>query len=125
MDAVAALAELTERNREIERAALFAADGSPLASTPALDAPALGGDALELLDAASAASSEGAVEHVLVSLEHASVLCVRSSGRVAVAVTGPEPIAGLLVHDLRACLRNLDPVSRRRRPAKAGQEDDA
>jgi hypothetical protein len=124
MDAVAALAELTARNADIERAALFEADGSLLAATPSVDAPALAGDALALLDAASA---EGTPEHVLVTLEQASVMCLRSTDRrVAVAITGPEPIAGLLVHDLRACLRQLDAAPRRRRQrAKAPKESDA
>ena len=48
---------------------------------------------------------------------------VRDGGRTIAATTGPAPTAGLVLYDLRTCLRQLadgesDPPKKRRRRAK-------
>jgi hypothetical protein len=46
---------------------------------------------------------------------------VRSEGRVILATTRPDPTVGLVLYDLRSCLRNAagDAPKPRRRPARA------
>ncbi len=109
MDAAAALADLTQVSSQIEAAAVFDESGAPLASTRAGDA---GGTELvegarSLLAAAAAVRREGApaVVRVEAALREGSVFVVSEGPLAIVAVTAPEPTSGLVVYDLRACLR--------------------
>ena len=132
VESAAALADLTEISSQIESAALFRVDGSTadsiLASTFAddLGAERLAGSARELLEAA-AASPAGAgrtLTQLEVALRQGSVFVVRD-GELAIAVTTTSsPTAGLVLYDLRTCLRSLaapdsvESAAPRRRRAK-------
>lgn len=108
MDA-AALADLTAVSSQIEAAAVFDESGVPLASTPANDARgrALVEGARGLLAAAATVPRDGspAVVRVEAALRAGSVFVVSEGPLAIVAITAPEPTAGLVVYDLRTCLR--------------------
>lgn len=111
VEAAAALADLTEISSQIETAAAFRSDGSTLASTFADDARAgrLVGSARELLEvAATAPGGAGrSLTQLEVALREGSVFVVRDGELALVATTTASPTAGLVLYDLRTCLRAL------------------
>jgi hypothetical protein len=118
MDAEAALAELSELSAQVETAAVLR-DGA----VEALVGDAAQGERLsraaESLLAAAAGLRPGGpdVERVEVVLPEGGVFVVRAGGRTAIGTTVPEPTAGLVLYDLRTCLRRIsdDPPPKRRR----------
>jgi hypothetical protein len=121
VDAGEALAELTGLSSEIRAAALVGPARDVLAATPGLG-ERLPEVASELLEAAALTEPARTVESVVVELAGGAVFVVCADGSVAVATTGPEPVAALVVHDLRTCLERLAPPPprprARRKPAK-------
>jgi predicted regulator of Ras-like GTPase activity (Roadblock/LC7/MglB family) len=105
VDAAQALADLVEISAQIEAAVLAAADGTVLASTLADDerAQAVARDAVELLQAA--AGQAGEPTQLEAALPEGSVFVVRDDERLVAAVTGRDPTAGLVLYDLKSCLR--------------------
>jgi predicted regulator of Ras-like GTPase activity (Roadblock/LC7/MglB family) len=120
-----ALAELTDISSQVRAAVLFEPGGKVLAATlPEDRAEDFAAAARLLLDQAEVVRDEGDAR--LTQLEAAtasgSVFVVREGEHVLAAVTGPDPTAGLVFYDLRACLRGAaeeqKPKRRRRAPAK-------
>ena len=109
MDAEAALAELTELSAQVETAAVLADDGSVEAATvPEERAAPLAAAAARLLESAAGVRPGGpAVSRVEVRLPEGSVFVVTEGERSIAATTVPEPTAGLVVYDLRTCLRRI------------------
>ena len=113
VEADAALADLTEISSQIEAAAVFGTGGSPLASTFADEprAERLVTTARELLEAAAA--TPGGDGRTLTQLEVAvregSVFVVREGELAIAATTAAGSTAGLVLYDLRTCLRSLAP----------------
>ncbi len=125
MEPSAALADLTEISSQIQTAAVFGVDGDTLASTFADDAGAerLVGAARELLAAARDAPGASGREltQLEVALPEGSVFVVRDADLAIAATTTAQPTAGLVLYDLRTCLRALAPTNGskpRRRSAK-------
>jgi hypothetical protein len=112
MDAVAALADLTEISSQVETAVVLNDAGSVLASTPDDTARGerLAGTGRDLLAAAERhfQGDERTVTQLEAALSVGSVFVVRDAGRSIVATTGPKPTSGLVFYDLRTCLRALD-----------------
>ncbi len=112
MDAVAALADLTEISSQVETAVVLDDGGALLGSTP--DDPVrserLARTGLDLLGAAQRHFQEGtrALTQLEVALRSGSVFVVRDGARSIVATTGAGPTSGLVFYDLRTCLRALD-----------------
>jgi hypothetical protein len=121
VDAAGALEELTGLSAEIRSAALLDEGGAVLAATAGADGERLARVAAELLDVAAVVDTERVVERVVVSLAGGAVFVVRRGSRAAVATTGPEPPAALVVHDLRACLERLGQAGERRTRARRPQ----
>ena len=126
MDAAAALADLTEISSQVEAAAVFGSDGATLASTFADETGSerLVGVARELLAAAGELTIGTGREltQLEVSLHDGSVFVVRDGELAIAATTSARPTAGLVLYDLRTCLRALEPpkpAARKRRPRKA------
>jgi predicted regulator of Ras-like GTPase activity (Roadblock/LC7/MglB family) len=130
VEPAAALADLTEISSQIETAAVFRADGSVLASTFRDDALAerLVASARELLELGDAApvSTGRALTQLEIGLREGSVFVVRDGELAVAATTSAAPTAGLVLYDLRTCLRSLAASSagrgaapRRRRPRKS------
>jgi predicted regulator of Ras-like GTPase activity (Roadblock/LC7/MglB family) len=109
VDTEAALAELMELSAQIETAAVLASDGSVIAATVTAErAAALAAAAGRLADAAHAVRPDGPqVARVEVTLPEGSTFLVYEGERRIVATTVPEPTAGLVVYDLRTCLRRI------------------
>ena len=110
MDAAQALADLTQVSSQIEGAVLADESGDVLASTfgDAVRADAVAGAALALLGAAEESVAQGgraALTHVVAETASGAVFVVRDGDRVVAATTGPEPTTGLVVYDLKTCLR--------------------
>ena len=125
MDAAAALADLTEISSQVETAAVFGDDGTTHASTFADDAAAerLVGTARELLAAAAEvpAGTGRELTQLEVGLPQGSVFVVREGELAIAATTSARPTAGLVLYDLRTCLRALAPAKtpKKRRARKA------
>ncbi len=109
MDAAQALVELGELSSQVERAIVLAADGSTLASHPEGAAAGLEQAVAEAIEAAGELNAAAAeVIAVEIELEQGGLFVLREGGRTIAATTGPDPTAGLVVYDLRTCLRRLD-----------------
>jgi hypothetical protein len=115
MDANQALAELKELSSQVERAVVFDASGSVLASTD--DAgEALSRAALDLLAAARELhTSAEEVTRAEVELGEGGLFVLREGGRTIAATTGPNPTSGLVAYDLRTCLQGIDEEKPKRR----------
>jgi len=105
VDAAQALADLVEISAQIEAAVLAEADGTVLASTLADQerAQAVARDAVELLQ--TAAGGAGEPVQLEAAVPEGSVFVVRGDKRLVAAVTGREPTVGLVLYDLKTCLR--------------------
>ena len=117
MDPTSALADLTEISGRLEAAVVFVSDGSVLASTTADEARAqrLARAALDLLQEAAAVQPGGERRptELEVALREGSVFVVVDDGRGVVATVSTGAPAGLVLYDLKSCLRAIDA------PAKA------
>ncbi len=110
MDAAQALADLTEVSSQIEGAALAGAGGTVLASTFAETGRGerVVEAALPLVGAAERRRSPGGgadLTSVVAVAGDGGVFVVRDGDRMVVAVTGPDPTVGLVLYDLKTCLR--------------------
>ena len=103
-----ALRELLDISEDLGGAVLFDSDGGPLAATVSDDearaAAEIAGAMLAYADALRAEVSVSRLEAVTPA---GSVFVVREDGRALVAATGPDPVAGLVYHDLRTALRKV------------------
>jgi predicted regulator of Ras-like GTPase activity (Roadblock/LC7/MglB family) len=134
VDAAQALADLVEISAQIESAVLADADGTVLASTLAdqARAEAVARDALELLDGAGSAA--GKPVQLEAAVPEGSVFVVRDDQRLVAAVTGRDPTVGLVLYDLKTCLRlagedaepaKKAPARRRKKKEEEGTDADA
>jgi predicted regulator of Ras-like GTPase activity (Roadblock/LC7/MglB family) len=122
VDAAQALADLTEVSAQTEAAVVASPDGAVLASTLSGAAGAgLARAAFELLQeggdravAVEAATGEG------------SVFVARDGQHVAAAVTRRGAPSGLVLYDLRTCLRRLaeEPAKPKRKRAPRKKKED-
>jgi hypothetical protein len=130
MDAGQALAELTEISSQIELAVVFDSRGELIGSTLADGdvAEALVRTGSELFATASKAGGEahsdshGDPVQVELALSGASILLAREGDLRILAVTQPDPVAGLVFFDLGLCLRKVagnEPKKRRLRLLKS------
>jgi predicted regulator of Ras-like GTPase activity (Roadblock/LC7/MglB family) len=105
VDAAQSLADLVEISAQIEAAVLAQADGTVLASTLADEerAQAVARDAVELLQ--TAAGGAGEPMQLEAAVPEGSVFVVRDAKRLVAAVTGRDPTVGLVLYDLKTCLR--------------------
>jgi predicted regulator of Ras-like GTPase activity (Roadblock/LC7/MglB family) len=133
MDAAQALADIVEISSQIEIVVLLSTDGAVEASTltDPVRIAALGATAQEILARAAALDAREA-QQLELSLLEGSVFVVRSGGRTILATTRPDPTVGLVLYDLRSCLRNLAEEAppkvkprRSRSRSKAGGDDAA
>ena len=109
MDAQAALSDLMEISSQIETAVVVAASGEVAAATLRDDASAreLARITRELLDLGTDYAG-GELAQVEVATRDGSVFVVREGGRLVAATTDRAPTVGLVLYDLRACLRSIE-----------------
>jgi predicted regulator of Ras-like GTPase activity (Roadblock/LC7/MglB family) len=123
MDAAQALADLMELSSQIEAAVVIGADGGIVASSGE-DEDSLAGAALELVGAASELGSGEEATRVEIELSEGALFVVREGDRTIAARTGPEPTSGLVVYDLRTCIRSIDaPEPKKKRTSRAKPAD--
>jgi hypothetical protein len=125
MEAAQALAELKELSSQVERAVVLEAGGEILAGTDEdrAEVDALAGASLALVAAAGELHATAAeVVRAEVELAEGGLFVLREGGRTIGATTGPGPTSGLVVYDLRTCLRAIDEKPKRRRAAKKSAE---
>lgn len=107
MDVRSALEELAELSAQVRAVVVLGPDDVVEAALP--DDPGLGEPlaraGVELLrTAADAHPGHGSPTRVEVALAERSVFAVREHGRTIVATTVADPVAGLVLYDLRTCL---------------------
>jgi predicted regulator of Ras-like GTPase activity (Roadblock/LC7/MglB family) len=128
MDAAQALADLVEISSQIEAVVLLGEDGSIAATTleDGTRADELARVARDITAGAGELDEREAAQ-IEVALLDGSVFVVRSGGRTILATTRPDPTVGLVLYDLRSCLRNAagDAPKPRRKRAKAKGSDGA
>ncbi len=111
MEPKQALADLMDISTGVEAAAVLDEEGAVVSST--LDAERsreIARLARELLSSAEGVRRRRpSVSKVEVAMRAGSVFVVRAVGRTIVATTGPEPTSGLILYDLKTCLRALAP----------------
>jgi predicted regulator of Ras-like GTPase activity (Roadblock/LC7/MglB family) len=103
-DAEVAIARLEAMSADLRGCAIVAPDGSVLAASGGGDAWASA--ATGVIAAADAAAGEP-VTHAHVGTEDGEVFVVRDQGFALVAATDRFALAGLMVFDIRAALRDL------------------
>ena len=128
MDAAQALADLVEISSQIEAVVLLEEDGSIAATTleDRARADELAGVVRDIAAGAGELDDREAAQ-IEIALLDGSVFVVRSGGRTILATTRPDPTVGLVLYDLRSCLRNAagEAPEPRRRRAKAKGDDAA
>lgn len=126
MAAAQALVDLTAISSQIEDAAVFDQSGSLVGSTIAGEAggAALVQGARDLLAAAATVRRGGdsGLVRVEASLAEGGLFIVKEGALTIVATTVPEPTSGLVVYDLRACLRSLAAPAKPKRRRKRSEE---
>jgi predicted regulator of Ras-like GTPase activity (Roadblock/LC7/MglB family) len=125
MDAAQALAELMQLSTQVEVAVVLGPDGKAIVSSPegSATADSLAGIAFELTGAASELGSGQEVTRVEVELADGAVFVLSEGGRTVAARTGPEPSAGLVVYDLRTCLRSIEDEPKRKRASRKAKAE--
>jgi len=127
VDPAQALADLTEISAQIEAAVVASPDGTVIAATLPDEAAAT------IARAASGLLREAGERAVGVEARtgEASVFAVRDDGHLVAAVAVSAATPGLVLYDLRTCLRLLaeepakpKPKPRRKRASQAGQKAD-
>jgi predicted regulator of Ras-like GTPase activity (Roadblock/LC7/MglB family) len=119
VDAEQALAELMEISSQVDAAVLVDAAGEPLASTlPDERAARLARAGVTLLEGAVRSADGREVTQVEAATRDGSLFVVRDGDRAIVAATGATPTVGLVLYDLRTCLRGLEPPKPKRRRRK-------
>ncbi len=107
MDAHAALDKLTEVSQQVE-AAVVVEGGEPLASTVDPERAARFAElAARILATADAIDGDTPVLQVEAATEEGSVFLVREGDTIVAGTTAPTPVIGLVMYDLRTCLRAL------------------
>ena len=113
-----------ELSSQVESAVVLGSDGALVAGSPEGEsAEALAAAALELVGAAFELGARQEVVRVEVELGDGAVFVLREGGRTIAARTGPEPAAGLVVYDLRTCLRSIADEPKKRRTTKKEREE--
>ncbi|MEO5633632.1 hypothetical protein [Gaiella sp.] len=115
-----ALAELLTLSAQVREIAILGESGFVLASTGAVQrGEQLAQVAVDLIAAAGDVRPGAAeISRIQISSEGTDVFLVRDAGRIAIATTAPDSIAGLMVYDLRTMLARLDAEQAAPRPAK-------
>lgn len=123
VDAAKALKDLTDVSSQIEGAVLARTDGTVLASSLGdVRSRRVSDSALELLRAADVladSSGRAALGEVVAQFADGAVFVVRSGERLVAAVTAAEPTVGLVLYDLKTCLRLAEEEQPARRARKS------
>lgn len=109
---------------QIEAAVVLGKDGGVTASSSQDEAASatLAGAALELVAAAFELGAKLEVTRVEVELEEGALFVVCEGGSTIAARTGPDPSSGLVVYDLRTCVRSISVKEPSKKKASSGEK---
>lgn len=120
-----AVTELLDLSAQVRDVAILGESGFVLASTGTVErGEQLARTAADLVAAASDVRPGADLSRIEVRCEGAHVFLVRDAGRTAIATTGPDPISGLMIYDLRTMLERLDAEPSPNRSRKKKRESD-
>jgi predicted regulator of Ras-like GTPase activity (Roadblock/LC7/MglB family) len=103
-----ALRELMDVSEDVEAAVILDRTGEPAAASVDEEAARAVAEIVGgMLAYADALRTGASVERLEAVTRDGCLFVVREGARTAVAATGPDPVAGLVYHDLRATLRKL------------------
>ena len=112
MDAAEALTDLTDVSTQVREAVVLEQNGAILASTLDDDARAhrLADAARAALEAAASILASGGerVTALEAATRTGSLFVAAGKDAVCAATTGPDEPSGLVLYDLRACLRSIE-----------------
>ena len=110
VDAEQALADLMEISSQVETAVVLDEDGDVAAASVANreGAERLARAAREALAAAESVRPDAALTQLEASTRDGTLFVVREAGKTIAATTGCSPTTGLVLYDLRTCLRTVD-----------------
>ncbi len=101
-----ALRELLDVSEDVVAAVILDGEGEPLAATVEdADARSAGEIAAAMLAYADTLRKEATVRRLEAVTSDGSVFLLREGDRTVLAATGHDPVAGLVLHDLRTVLR--------------------
>ncbi len=102
-----ALRELLDVSEDVVAAVIFDGEGEPLAasSSGADEARSATEIAAAMLAYADTLRTEATARRLEAVTSDGSIFLVREGGRAIVAATGPDPVTGLVLHDLRTVLK--------------------
>ena len=101
-----ALRELLDVSEDVVAAVFFDGEGEPLAASVGADEARSAADiAVAMLAYADTLRTEAAARHFEAVTTDGSIFVVREGNRAILAATGPDPVTGLVLHDLRTVLR--------------------
>ncbi len=122
VDVASALADLTEISSQVEAAAVVDGDGAVLGSTLAAEPETerLVRAGVGLLEAATSrfGSSGRSVTQLEAALREGSLFVVGEDALVIVARTSVGPTSGLVLYDLRTCLRAVAATKKKKPKSK-------
>jgi predicted regulator of Ras-like GTPase activity (Roadblock/LC7/MglB family) len=110
VDAEQALADLMEISSQVETAVVLDGEGSVEAASVASRerAERLARAARDALAAAETVRPGAALTQLEASTREGTLFIVREEGWTIAATTGHSPTTGLVLYDLRTCLRTVD-----------------
>jgi predicted regulator of Ras-like GTPase activity (Roadblock/LC7/MglB family) len=114
MSPAEALADLTDLSSQVREAVLLEREGGVLASTLGNEdrARELAAAALAALAGAGRLREHGSpVTALEAAVPGGSLFVTAADSHVLAATTGPDEPAGLVLYDLRACLRRVEEVA--------------
>jgi len=113
-----ALRELLDVSEDVVAAVFFDAEGEPLAASVGADEARSAAEiAVAMLAYADKLRTEATVRRLEAVTPDGSIFVVREGNRAILAATGPDPVTGLVLHDLHTVLSKTG--GRRREKANA------
>jgi hypothetical protein len=113
-----ALRELLDVSEDVVAAVLFDGEGEPLAASVGADEARSAAEiAVAMLAYADTLRTDAAARRLEAVTPDGSIFVVREGNRAILAATGPDPVPGLVLHDLHTVLRKTG--GRRRKKANA------
>ena len=113
-----ALRELLDVSEDVVAAVFFDGEGKPLAASVGPDEARYAAEiAVAMLAYADTLRTEAAARHFEAVTPDGSIFVVRDGNRAILAATGPDPVTGLVLHDLHTVLSKTG--GRRREKANA------
>jgi predicted regulator of Ras-like GTPase activity (Roadblock/LC7/MglB family) len=103
-----ALQQLLDVSEDVVAAVVFELNGEPIGATVNdEEARSVAETAAAMLAYADALRAKPSTERLQAVTAEGSIFVVRKGSRAVVAATGRDPVAGLVLHDLRAALKNV------------------